>query len=82
MDAGFNCFSDCSGTDEVWKVPVTGGAVTKVTSHGGRMPVEAPDGKFLYYVPGCRGRVISRVGGYLAHHNRWWGRIRVFGTKK
>lgn len=42
--------SDRSGTDEVWKVPVTGGAVTKVTSHGGRMPVEAPDGKFLYYV--------------------------------
>jgi Tol biopolymer transport system component len=43
-------YSDRSGGDEVWKVPVAGGQPSKVTSHGGRMPVESPDGKFLYHI--------------------------------
>ena len=42
-------FSDRSGTDEIWKVAVTGGQPIKITSHGGHMPLESPDGKFLYH---------------------------------
>ena len=40
--------SDRSGTDEIWKVSVSGGQPVRVTAHGGRMPMEGPDG-FLYY---------------------------------
>jgi len=40
--------SDRSGSYEVWKVAAGGGQPVKVTSHGGRMPLEARDGRFLY----------------------------------
>jgi Tol biopolymer transport system component len=38
-----------SGQFEVWKMPAEGGDATQVTRGGGRMPVESPDGKTLYY---------------------------------
>lgn len=40
--------SDRSGTNEVWKVAAGGGQPVRVTSHGGMMPLEARDGRFLY----------------------------------
>jgi eukaryotic-like serine/threonine-protein kinase len=42
--------SDRSGKYEIWKVPSGGGQVVQVTSHTGWMPMEATDGKVLYYV--------------------------------
>jgi Tol biopolymer transport system component/DNA-binding winged helix-turn-helix (wHTH) protein len=44
-------FASKSGTEpfQVWKMPVTGGAPTRITKNGGISPVESPDGRFLYY---------------------------------
>ena len=44
--------SDREGTKQIWKVAVRGGQPMKVTSHDGRLPLETPDGKFLYYLRG------------------------------
>jgi len=38
-----------SGRSEVWKMAAGGGDATQVTRGGGRMAVESPDGKTLYY---------------------------------
>jgi len=38
-----------SGQAEVWKMPAEGGAATRITSGGGGMPLESPDGQTLYY---------------------------------
>lgn len=34
---------------QVWKMPAAGGDAVRVTRHGGFGPMEAPDGRFLYY---------------------------------
>jgi Tol biopolymer transport system component len=40
--------SSSSGANEIWKVPAAGGTAVKVTSSGGDLGMEAPDGT-LYY---------------------------------
>jgi eukaryotic-like serine/threonine-protein kinase len=39
-----------TGKQQVWKIPANGGDAIQVTQDGGFAPLEAPDGKFLYYV--------------------------------
>jgi Tol biopolymer transport system component/DNA-binding winged helix-turn-helix (wHTH) protein len=39
-----------SGQCEIWKMPADGGEATQITREGGRMPIESPDGKMLYYI--------------------------------
>ena len=38
-----------SGINKIWKIPAEGGSPTQVTTKGGYIPHESPDGKFLYY---------------------------------
>lgn len=38
-----------SGTYQIWKVPAAGGPPSQITTKGGLFPVEAPDGRSLYY---------------------------------
>jgi eukaryotic-like serine/threonine-protein kinase len=38
-----------SGQPEIWKMPVEGGAAIKLTSVGGRHPIESLDGKTVYF---------------------------------
>ena len=42
--------SDRTGTHQIWKVPVSGGAPRHVTRNGGYEALETPDGKSLYFV--------------------------------
>ncbi len=44
-------FASKRGTEpfQVWKMPVQGGAPTRITKYGGISPVESSDGHFLYY---------------------------------
>ncbi|PYR94196.1 MAG: hypothetical protein DMF84_06510 [Acidobacteria bacterium] len=44
--------SDRTGTHQIWKMPVAGGAPGQITTHGGFEALEAPDGRSLYYVQG------------------------------
>jgi Tol biopolymer transport system component len=41
-----------SGTNAIWKVPITGGPAVQVTRYGGFFGQESPDGKFLYFTKG------------------------------
>ena len=41
--------SSRSGQWEIWKMPAEGGEATAVTSNGGYVAFESPDGKYLYY---------------------------------
>jgi Tol biopolymer transport system component len=50
-----------SGQLEVWKMPAEGGAATQITSGGGGMPFESPDGKTLYYAHPSREKGIWKV---------------------
>jgi Tol biopolymer transport system component len=38
-----------TGTNQIWKVPATGGEAKQVTRNGGAVPFESPDGSWLYY---------------------------------
>jgi Tol biopolymer transport system component/DNA-binding winged helix-turn-helix (wHTH) protein len=38
-----------SGTDQIWKTPVSGGRLVQVTRHGGVQALESWDGTYLYY---------------------------------
>lgn len=42
--------SDRSGSTQIWKMPVSGGSPTRVTSGFGIEPYPSPDGQFIYYV--------------------------------
>jgi Tol biopolymer transport system component len=42
--------SDRTGQYQVWKVRTGGEELTQVTFHGGFLPMESTDGKFLYYI--------------------------------
>ncbi len=50
-----------SGQFEVWKMPAEGGDATRITSGGGGMPIESPDGKTLYYEHIVREKGIWKV---------------------
>lgn len=39
-----------SGSQQIWKVPSTGGKPIQITREGGNHPFESPDGKIVYYV--------------------------------
>jgi hypothetical protein len=39
-----------TGNQQVWKIPANGGDAIQVTQDGGFAPLEAPDGRVLYYV--------------------------------
>jgi Tol biopolymer transport system component len=41
--------SNRTGTSQIWKMPSEGGAAVALTKSGGYSPLEAPDGKFLFY---------------------------------
>ena len=41
--------SNRTGRWQVWKMPAGGGAAVQVTSRGGALAFESPDGKFIYY---------------------------------
>ena len=57
--------SDRTGNYEVWKVSSTGGEPVQITRGGGLLPLESPDGKYVYYNKGARARGLWRmpVGG-------------------
>jgi len=42
--------SDRTGTHQIWKMPVAGGAARQVTKNGGYDAIESSDAKSLYYV--------------------------------
>jgi tricorn protease-like protein len=42
--------SDRSGTNQIWKISSSGGAMLQVTKNGGFEGFESPDGKLLYYI--------------------------------
>jgi len=42
--------SDRTGRMEIWRTPASGGPPTQVTRNGGAEPVEAMDGKTLFYI--------------------------------
>jgi Tol biopolymer transport system component/DNA-binding winged helix-turn-helix (wHTH) protein len=44
--------SDRTGTHQIWKMPVAGGAPIQVTKNGGFDALESSDGESLYYVQG------------------------------
>ncbi|MFN7927742.1 MAG: hypothetical protein U0Y68_07320 [Blastocatellia bacterium] len=41
--------SNRSGSEQIWKLPATGGDAIQVTQQGGYCPLAAKDGKFVYY---------------------------------
>jgi Tol biopolymer transport system component len=38
-----------SGRSEIWKSPASGGDALQVTRNGGFLPIESPDGRFVYH---------------------------------
>lgn len=40
---------DRTGTWQIWKKPVSGGASSQITRNGGFAPVESADGRYVYY---------------------------------
>jgi len=51
--------SNRSGRPEIWKMALNDSArVIQLTQHGGKMPLESPDGKYLYFQ---RDQVVLRV---------------------
>ena len=50
--------SNRTGPSEIWKMPATGGAAIRITTHGGNNPLESADGKTLFYQKG--GAVIAK----------------------
>jgi Tol biopolymer transport system component/DNA-binding winged helix-turn-helix (wHTH) protein len=53
--------SNRSGTFEVWKVALSGGAPTQITKQGGYYAMESLDGTTLYYSKGFQRTQIGRV---------------------
>ena len=42
--------SNRTGRFEIWKMPASGGDAVQLTTTGGLVPLESPDGAFVYYV--------------------------------
>ncbi len=74
--------SDRTGSMEIWKQPVGGGEARQVTTQGGLMALEAPDGTALYYtkegVPGvwkkedAAQEQLVQPAVDLSMLGRWW----------
>lgn len=56
--------SNRTGNYEIWRMPAAGGQSVQVTHGGGTEPVEAPDGKTLYYSRGGAVFAMSLAGGF------------------
>jgi Tol biopolymer transport system component len=76
--------SDHSGSWEIWKIPSEGGAPIQVTTAGGLVAYESPDGAHLYYTKpeqdGIWRRPVSDGAEecFLKAHKRWaWGNWAV-----
>jgi Tol biopolymer transport system component/DNA-binding winged helix-turn-helix (wHTH) protein len=41
--------SDRDGTEQIWKMPASGGAATRLTKDGGAFALESPDGGQIFY---------------------------------
>ena len=41
--------SQRTGESEIWKIPKEGGEAIQITKNGGRIAMESPDGRWLYY---------------------------------
>jgi Tol biopolymer transport system component/DNA-binding winged helix-turn-helix (wHTH) protein len=57
-----------SGSQQIWKIPIEGGAAVQVTHQGGFESYESPDGKYLYFtkgrgIPGIWRKQISGATG-------------------
>ncbi|MBV9081440.1 MAG: hypothetical protein JOZ62_02090, partial [Acidobacteriaceae bacterium] len=53
--------SSRSGDVQVWRIPASGGPATQITRNGGWVPLESPDGQYLFYSkPGPSG--VWRIG--------------------
>jgi len=57
------------GTEEIWKIPVSGGPPIRITSGGGFRPVTSEDGRYVYY---------TRRSRHAAHGAALW-RARATG---
>ena len=53
--------SNRSGSYQVWKMPASGGEPSQITQKGGLLPLESPDGNFVYYTKGYSDRRIWKV---------------------
>jgi len=53
--------SNRSGNYQVWKMPAFGGVESQVTEKGGFLPLESPDGKYVYYMKGYEDRHIWKL---------------------
>jgi Tol biopolymer transport system component len=41
--------SEREGGEQIWKMPASGGAATRLTKNGGAIALESPDGKHVFY---------------------------------
>jgi Tol biopolymer transport system component len=58
--------SNRSGRSEIWRTAADGSEPRQITTHGGGVPLESPDGRTLYYskpVPGGRRVFAMSLGG-------------------
>ena len=46
------CSTRSSDSGGIWKMPARGGQAVEITRHGGDVPQESPDGRFVYYEKG------------------------------
>jgi len=53
--------SNRSGSYQVWKMPRSGGDAIPITKGGGFVPLESPDGRFVYYTKSFDDRRIWRA---------------------
>ncbi len=50
-----------TGSQQAWKIPANGGDAIQLTRDGGFVPLESPDGKFLYYVKSLASAELWRI---------------------
>jgi Tol biopolymer transport system component len=46
------CSTRTGPSGDIWKMPAKGGEAVQITRHGGDVPQESPDGKFVYFEKG------------------------------
>jgi Tol biopolymer transport system component len=62
--------SDPDGSPQIWKISPVGGQPAQLTRNGGVLPMESPDGKFVYFAKDMSCRSLWRIpvaGGEEAH---------------
>ncbi|MGB6470717.1 MAG: LpqB family beta-propeller domain-containing protein [Candidatus Acidiferrales bacterium] len=70
---------DTTGRDQICRISPQGGAIAQVTQDGGYMPMESPDGRFLYYfknmelwrMPAGGGSEALVFAPPISQHRRW-----------